>query len=323
MITQFRVWTRLQRFELVAAAFIAGVLAVSAVLVRARLDAAGVTPDCWDAWFSSGGIGVGACEGPVQAFLGINEEEAGKIMASMALLPLAIGVFLGVPVVAREIEGGTAPAIWALARSRSRWLARRLVPPVVVAVGLLTALAVGSEVLWNGREPWEPALRFGDVGLHGPVIVAKGLAAMGLAVLAGAVIGRTLPAVIVTAVLAVALFLGAGIAQGTWLLSESQRHAVELDSNKQDIEQFPGGTFFHQSWRTADGRVLDDQAAVALVPTGVDPWTWMNDHMTPLLNGVPGTEYPTWQRLETGGFALVGLAGFLGSFVVVMRRRPL
>jgi hypothetical protein len=323
MITQFRVWTRLQRFELVAAAIVAGVLAVSAILVRARLDAIGVTPDCWDAWFNAPGTGVGACEGPVRAFLGINEEEAGKVMASMALLPLAIGVFLGVPIVAREIEGGTAPAIWALARSRSRWLAGRLVPPVVVAVALLGALAAGSEVLWSGREPWSPAVRFGDAGLHGPVVVAKGLATMGLGVLAGAVIGRTLPAVIVAAILAVGLYMGAGTAQGIWMLNESQRHAVELGRDNQDTEVFPGGTHFWQAWRTADGRVLDHDAAAALAPEGADPWAWMEENLTPVMMGVPGSEYPTWQRIETTGFVLVGLAGFLGAFVVVARRRPL
>lgn len=323
MITQFRVWLRLQRFELVAAGLAAAVLAISAVLVRARLDAVGVSSACWDAWFGRALEIAADCNAPAQAFLGINEEEAGKVMASMALLPLAIGVFLGVPIVAREIEGGTAPSIWALARSRTRWLAFRLVPPLAVAVVLLAALAVGSEILWAGREPWAPALRFGDAGLHGPVIVAKGFAAMGLAVAAGAVVGRTLPAVIVAAVLAVSLFIGSGTALSMWLERESGRHVVVIDRQSNENQEFPGGTHFSQAWQTADGRILDNLAAEALAPDGEDPWRWIEANLTPVMLGVPGELYPTWQRLETAGFALVGLAGFVGSFLVVVRRRPL
>lgn len=114
------------------------------------------------------------------------------------------------------------------------------------------------EVPWAGREPWSPALRFGDAGLHGPVIVAKGAAALGLAMLAGAVIGRILPAVIVAAALAFTLYLGGQVALGMWLQDEAPRHvvAMDLDPDQQGdptTTAFPGGTYFSEWWQTADG----------------------------------------------------------------------
>ena len=86
MITQFRIGLRLGRFELVAAVIAVAVLTVSALVVRARLDAIGVTPACWDAWFGVLNLEGGICtplgpDSPAKAFLEINEYEAGKVMA--------------------------------------------------------------------------------------------------------------------------------------------------------------------------------------------------------------------------------------------------
>lgn len=333
MITQFRIGLRLGRFEFVAAVIAVAVLTVSALVVRARLDAVGVSAACWDAWFGPMNGAGGTCtpvgpDSPARAFLEINEYEAGKVMAAMALLPLAVGLFLGVGLVAREIEGGTAPTVWALARSRSRWLAGRLLAPLAIVVLLLAALAISSDVLWAGREPWSPALRFGDAGLHGPVIVAKGAATLGLAMLAGAVIGRILPAVIVAAALALTLYLGGQVALDRWLQDEAPRHVAVMDLDPDQsvdptMAAFPGGTYFSEWWQTADGRLLDDQAAQALVPAGEDPWTWLYANETRVMTGVPGMVYPEWARLETAGFGAVAIGAIAATFLVVLRRRPL
>lgn len=325
MITQVRLAFRLQRFEILAVAIMVVVLVISAVLVRNRLDAAVVTPECWLVWFGQGPFGSAACEAPVQAFLAINEEEAGKVMAAMALLPLAVGLFLGVPLVAREIEAGTAPTVWFLAGSRSRWLLGRMVPVVVILLLLLGGLTIATEFLWSGREPWSPALRFGDAGLHGPVIVAKGLAAFGLALLVGAVLGRLLPAVIIGAALCLVLYLGAEMAINIWLRDESLRHAVVVDPQKSggDQSNFPGGTYFSQQWQSPDGTLLEQEEALQRVPAGVtDPYAWLYDNLKTVMTGVPGTAYPEWSRMETTGFALIGVGALLLAFPVVSRRRP-
>jgi hypothetical protein len=326
MITQLRLAFRLQRFEIVALAIAVGIVAIAAVLVRSRLDATAVTPDCWLAWFGSGGPGSSVeCDGPVQAFLTINESEAGKVMASMALLPLAVGLFLGVPLVAREIETGTASTAWYLSASRGRWLIGRVVPVLVVALVLLGTLAVASEILWAGREPWSPAVRWSDAGLHGPVVVGKGLAMFGLALLAGAILGRVLPAVIVGLALCLVVFIGDGMAVDAWLQNEAPKHVVVLDpAGEGDLgaSAFPGGTYFSQWWRTPEGELLDNEQAYQRAPGGVDQDQWLSANFESVMTGVPGSVYPDWARLETAGFGLIGLGAIALAFPVVNRRRP-
>ena len=48
------------------------------------------------------------------------------------LLPGLIGVFVGAPLVARELESGTFRFAWTLARSRVQWIVTKLVLLAVV-----------------------------------------------------------------------------------------------------------------------------------------------------------------------------------------------
>lgn len=199
MTAQVRSSIRVQRFEVMASVLAAATLGAAAVLVAVRLAAIELPSDCWAVVYGEVGAGaerVAACEGPVRQFLGINASEASRVMAAMAFLPLVIGLMLGVPTVSREIEAGTAPTVWALAASRTSWLSWRLLAIGAVALTVLTGLALASELLWVVRAPTGVPNRFDDTGLHGPVVIAKGLAAFGLAVLIGAALGRTLPAII-------------------------------------------------------------------------------------------------------------------------------
>ncbi|MGH2445393.1 MAG: hypothetical protein ACRDGD_05065 [Candidatus Limnocylindria bacterium] len=57
--------------------------------------------------------------------------------------PFAVGVILGAPLVAREIDGGTAQLAWSLSRSRVGWLLRRIAFITLFGLALLAILAVG------------------------------------------------------------------------------------------------------------------------------------------------------------------------------------
>ena len=326
MITQARLGLRLQRFEVIAVLVVTAVVGLSALIVRWRLDAVGVPAPCWDEWFGeSGALPGGACGDLATAFLGINEEEAGKIMAAMAILPLFAGVFLGVPIVAREIEGRTAPTIWALAASRPRWLVGRLVPVLVVLALALGFVAVASEILWFGREPWGVVPRFGDVGLHGPGVVARALATFGLSLLAGAVIGRLLPAVIVGVMLCFVLLFGWGLAVTAWGSAAAEVRPMPADQNLEAA--FPGGTALSTGWLTPEGLFLYDHEAVELAPPGVDPYEWLYDGAqeagyVPVIRGISGSAYPAWSLIETVGFSAVGLLAIALTFPITDRRRP-
>jgi hypothetical protein len=257
--------------------------------------------------------------------LSTNEEAAGKVMAAMAPLPFAVGLLLGAPIVAREIEAGTAATVWALAASRGRWLAARSLPILAVILTLLAALAGSSELLWEIREPWEPSNRFSDAGLHGPVIVAKGVAAFGVALVSGALIGRVLPAVIIISVLCLGLQIGAETAKGIWMQAEAGSHIVAVGDPAGGIgaNPFPGGVFVRIEWRTPDGKILTDEEALAQVPVGTeDPQEWLSENFHRIQAGVPGSRYPEWARLEIIGFTVIGVVAFFAAFPIVRYRRP-
>lgn len=325
MITQARLAIRLQRFEVVAVLVVTAVVGISALIVRWRLDAIGVPSQCWDQWFGSSGVMSGDCSAVAGSFLGRNEEEGGKVMAAMAILPLFAGLFLGVPIVAREIEGGTAPTVWALAASRPRWLAGRLLPMIMVLAVTLGFLAIASEILWLGRQPWGVVPRWEDVGLHGPGVAARGLATFGLALLAGAIIGRLLPAVIVGVMLCLVLWLGWGLAVTAWGASVAEVRDMPADQSLDAA--FPGGTAMSTGWVTPDGRFLYDHEAIELAPPGIDPYEWLygpaqDEGFVWAIRAVPGTAYPTWSVIESIGFGGIGLIAIALTFPITDRRRP-
>jgi hypothetical protein len=218
MMTQPRIAIRLERFEVLAAVLTAAALSALALLVSFRLGNVGLPSDCWGVVFGDGGTAerVAACQAPVRAFLEINESEASRIMAAMALVPLAIGLILGVPAVGREIEAGTASLAWTIGRSRTRWLLWRLLALATVTFVILSVLAISSEILWASRAIGAVPNRFDDAGAHGPVVVARGLAAFGIGALMGAILGRVLPALIAATVLVLVVTAGALLIRGIW-----------------------------------------------------------------------------------------------------------
>jgi hypothetical protein len=74
--------------------------------------------------------------------------------------PFVLGLFLGVPLVAREIEGRTTSIAWTLSGSRRRWLVHRAAPVVVIVVLAALLVGIGGEVLTRsapGNEGLDPA----------------------------------------------------------------------------------------------------------------------------------------------------------------------
>lgn len=188
MLTTARLTFRLYRFELIAVIGYGLLLAALAIIVTIRLDAINPGVDCLRYWMIQGGeLGPGCVA--VSDFLGRSEEEAGKVMAAMWLLPLVAGVLTGSVVVAREIEHRTAQFAWSVGTSRGRWFLGRSVPVLVLVLVAVIAPAAAAELLVQARSPWLDAIASGDdFGLRGPIPVALAVAAFGVAVLVGSVI---------------------------------------------------------------------------------------------------------------------------------------
>lgn len=132
----------------------------------------------------------------------------------LLLIPGVLGIFVGAPVVARELESGTYRFAWTQGRNRVRWIVVKL----IILGTVLTALALGFSALfswwygpWNaiqGRiSPW------GAYEISGIVFAARTVFAFSLGALVGAIIRRTVPAMAATA----ALFLAVVLASTSWL----------------------------------------------------------------------------------------------------------
>jgi hypothetical protein len=328
MFTAARLTLRLYRFELLAILVYGLVLAALAVIVGVRLQAAYPGVDCMRQW--RGAPAPPGCES-TEVFFGVNEAEAGKVMAAMWLLPLAAGVSAGSVLVAREIEHRTAQFAWSVGTSRRRWFLDRTIPVSILAVGAVLLAAGAAEFLEGSRTPWMNPLTSGqDFGLRGPTVVALAFAAFGVSVLVGALIGRMLPALILAGVLTVGMRTAVGglvpFGVPVTVLPDSIFSDIvgsgDADTDG-DVSTYPlitGG-----AWQGSDGRLLGFDEASAIAPSGPgaeDPGLWLSRNGTFVSLGVPGPNIWQVELRESVVFVAIGLIGLVGSALVVERRRP-
>jgi len=114
----------------------------------------------------------------------------------LTLASFGVALFAGGPLIARELESGTAQLAWTQSVSPARWLAAKLAVPaafIVLGTGLLTVL---YRQLWSAHSNLLIA-GIGPRSLYfsiGPATVAAPLLGLALGTLIGLAVRRTLPA---------------------------------------------------------------------------------------------------------------------------------
>jgi hypothetical protein len=322
MRTTVRLMVKSLRFEIVAMSVAVTLLGGVALYMAWRLDQVGIPPECL---YSNSPFGQqlaptqdATCEIARQQFYEL-ANTAGQVLAAAVLIPWIAGLLIGVPLVARELESGTASLAWTLSRSRRSWYLRRVIPLAGI-VGLALLLpAIATVVMEGARQPdvdvWAS---FDDGSLRGPVVLFRGLLALSVGVLAGAVVGRQLPAVIIAGLLAIAVmvFVPVGVQAfsntlGEWRTAEQGTSGdLTMDIGYRD---------------KSSGRFVDYDGAYSgapVLPDGSYDETWVEAHFDQAAFVVPGWRYPEVAAVEClalGGLAVVafGLGG-----LVVSRRRP-
>jgi hypothetical protein len=318
---------RMHRFEVLITTALVVLTAISAIVAYTHVTAANPPDECWiQNWgrmFGTVTERTAGCDALVQAFWPV---------ASQAFV---VGLLLGVPVVGREIEMRTATLAWSLSGDRVRWLLSRLLPVLALAgVGLVVAATLVAEMAraahpWNYQGPGRiPSLT--EIGSEGAPLVGRGLMAMGVAVLAGAVIGRTLPAFAASAILSFAfLFAGVPVVQGVvgshlavWLGSA---YGGEMSGFGESPHLYTGQ--YRQEFRLRDGLILEDQE---LWESGEELCdctehefeVWMQENVTQYELIVPLEAYGIFEAAETAVTSGIGTIALLLTFPVVARRRP-
>ncbi|MYS90364.1 ABC transporter permease subunit [Streptomyces sp. SID5464] len=131
-----------------------------------------------------------------------------SVTTGLTAIPVILGVLIGAPLLAGDLENGTAKLIAAQSVSRNRWLATKLgLAGLVVTVSTVTLSAVFA---W-----WWSPIKSENTGIDwtssdffnttGPVPVALTLLSVSGGVLIGVVLRRTLVAMVVTLGFTVAL----------------------------------------------------------------------------------------------------------------------
>ncbi len=267
-----------------------------------------------------------ACREAIGAYRGA-AWDADLLRGRVATLVAAgLGLILGVPVVAGEVERGTTLLAWSLAAHRRTWLLHRALP-------LLVLLAVGLGVIAIAQTQLAEAVataldtradQLGQLGSTGMTLVAYGLFGFGAALFLGALIGRSLPALVVGGVLmAIVIVFGA---TGTRYLaaeffSETWREGYDPVSGAWTEQEAVLAE--HDVRFEVDGELLHRRALDERKPAGVSRGEWYAAEVTRVRRVVPASAYPAIEGSQTAGMSVAGLLAFGAAFVVVSRRRPL
>jgi len=310
--SRIRTTLRLHRFELIAFTMAFAVFAGGLFFASAWV--ASLTPplDCFgDA--GSGTTPAGACRGAMRAF----DEARAKALALTAptlAITYAVGLFLGVPIVARQAERGTTRLAWSLSPSRWRWYAGIVVP---VAVVLLVLAFVGGSALERFFQVGDPTHDIGSsfegYGARGGLMMAgRAFAIFGIGVALGAILGRSWPALIVGAIVAaIVLSAGQGLERDVVLRSDAQLVPGPCCPPSTDL-------FIDERILLPDGRYVGwDHFSNG---GGFDE---MGNPLYPIYElVVPGERYRFVEAREAVVLILGGLIAIAIGGLAVARRRP-
>ena len=247
-MTWARLAVRLQRSSIAFAAFVCLGLAVASLWLtsdmRSVLESCGTPNE------------PKACT-VIYAFQDTHGQAVMMTQQGIALAMYGVPLVLGVPILTREIEQRTALIAWPLAGSRVKWLAWRVLPVLVVALILMSTMAVAAEQLAQAYFP-HTDIGFDQHGSRGISLVTRSalILAAGLAV--GGIMGRLLPALLVGIGLSVALSAAFGAVLPHWVSS------TELTGTETELYG-PGPLRTGVQYRLADGRLISAQEGQALI----------------------------------------------------------
>ncbi|MGH2455966.1 MAG: hypothetical protein ACRDHD_06895 [Candidatus Limnocylindria bacterium] len=314
----FRLAFAMQRLELFLLLGAALVLLVGSLLLAWQTRA--VRGDELACYAAAPEATEGSVGSPCPQFMqASNLLESGRRIAGGAILlsPFVLGLILGVPIVAREVEGRTAPIAWALSRSRRRWLLHRGAPIAVIT--LLTALLLGlAGELLTRVAPWNEGVApgFQDYGGRGALVAVRALAVLSLGLAVGTLLPRQLPALLLAGAATLGLFVAVALGMDAWMAAE----AVPVDAqNMQGV-----GRVFDMAYRDdATGELIglsdyyDGHGGEIVTGEDGDP-----EGMTMVAYVIPDHRYPDFVLRESAILAAVTALALGGATAAVGRRRP-
>lgn len=313
ILQEVRLTLRLQRFELFSFGTALVVLVIAGFAGAAYVDALRPGPGC----LAIDGSAPSSCDVALRAWNSAQQTFGGLILTPTLVVAYLVGGFLGVPIVARELERGTTRLAWSLAPSRWRWFAARALPILVILIVLTFAAGVAVDRFFAASVQGEdPTASFTLFGARGGLLAARAAFIFAVAVVVGAVVGRALPALILTALIAtIAIAGGEGVHQNLILRNEAIPVPMRFDDNGVGNR---GDLSFDTVFRLPDGRLVSWEYF-----GDAGPYDVVGNPLYPMFSMVvPGRQYrfvEAREALVLGGGTLVTL---LLAGLIVARRRP-
>lgn len=229
------------------------------------------------------------------------------VWMAMGVVAFVVGLVLGVPLVAREVEHRTALLAWPLASSRLRWLVWRAAPVLGIGLLLLAVPAIASDQMTQAYlATSEPG--FDQYDTRGVPMLVRSAVVLVLGIALGALIGRLLPALLVGIALSVGLFIGLESVREHWVASRELTESMGAMTT--DLRyRLPDGTFISSDEAEGLRLVEEGEAQPAALPEYV-------------YYGIAADRY--WEVVIRESAALAVGALAIGGFaaLVVNRRRP-
>jgi hypothetical protein len=239
----------------------------------------------------------------------------------LAVLPALVGLFVGAPLLARELEHGTHRFAWTQAVTRRRWL---LSKTAFIALGTVAAASLASALTMWWRSPFdtlEGRMTPRGFDIEGLVVPSYALFALALGVLAGLVLRRTVAAMSVTLIVFAATRLAVLKFLRPHFLGALHRSVVATDSGRGVGDWVLSDTLVDAGGQNITaGR--EDLAILHAQQAGIDP----HEYLVTLgwrrtISYQPEGRFWTFQLIEAGIFVLLALV-VIAAAVWFVRRTP-
>lgn len=234
-----------------------------------------------------------------------------QLLELAGLTPMIAGAALGAPLLSRDLERGTARFMWSIARSRIAWLVWAAAPIGIAGALVMVGLGLASNELESATSPLlDPGRSMDDYGLRGLLLPLRyGVAFVASAVI-GLLIGRALPALLVSITATFGMLLVLAMLSSHWL---PPTVIVPANTPIEDLGVLHVETRFVRE----DGSSLSLEEARQIDPELSDPALGRA-----VAYGIRGDRFGEVQARE--GLGLVTSVLVLGGLgvVVLRRRRP-
>lgn len=249
----------------------------------------------------------------------------------MLLLPAMAGIFVGAPLVAREVENGTFRFIWLQGITRTRWFIAKVL--ALVAGCVLGAAALSAIIMWA----LQPLVRVEGIllvstmnrlvppyfDLSGTVLLATTLLGLSLGILAGTMTRRTVVAMFVTLLLFAIVRVPVTLVRPHFAAPLTATAPIGASGNRPDLP--PGSLVLKEGFMDAHGGTYELLGEATPCASQFHSDAEIEQCFTKIGLRVyaqyqPPDRYWLFQSMESGIYAGVSVIALLASLWIVRRR---